>query len=426
MCISQQSKPGGTRPTRHPVIQSTETAVLRFWEIEHFFRCPLIGICLTPAEQRQVLKKSGFCLKGKSPYDIHEMLVAAAESENRLSRKVDRLLTRNFGLGAAALHKSPERDFMRCWKAALESGQYFTEFWAAVSRCDLSITARKKIFGDIHMAMHANADQTAHAARRLAHIQSKVTRQARRIKELSQEGRASQKENQALKRTLSETNKTLDHMLAGVKFSLLPAGQKRFFGNTSAGMKMQRLTLNLEQENQRLRATVADQAGQIEARDRELASLTARIARISKTLEDQKQAEALFRKETQEALRAFFEMNRCDANCPAFDLCSKRVLIVGGISRMEALYRQLIENSGGVFEYHDGYMKGGSKRLESRLKRSDIVLCPVNCNSHAACNMVKNLGKKHNKPVHMLANFSLSAVSQVIQTNGIGKAAASN
>jgi hypothetical protein len=101
------------------------------------------------------------------------------------------------------------------------------------------------------------------------------------------------------------------------------------------------------------------------------------------------------------------------------------VLIVGGIARMEALYRQIIENSGGVLEYHDGYMKGGAKQLESSLKRSDIVLCPVNCNSHAACSMVKNLGKKHNKPVHMLASFSLSAVTQVIRA-GVARQAAGN
>jgi hypothetical protein len=82
---------------------------------------------------------------------------------------------------------------------------------------------------------------------------------------------------------------------------------------------------------------------------------------------------------------------------------------------METLYRQLIESSGGVFEYHEGHMKSGSKELENSLKRSDIVLCPVNCNSHAACTMVKNLGKKHNKPVHMLPNFSLNIVSQVIR-----------
>lgn len=99
---------------------------------------------------------------------------------------------------------------------------------------------------------------------------------------------------------------------------------------------------------------------------------------------------------------------------PSFDLCRKRILIVGGMSRMETLYRKLIESGGGIFEYHSGYMKKGARKLESRLRRADVVLCPVNCNSHNACSLVKSLAKKHDKTVHMLSNYSLKAVSRAI------------
>ena len=86
---------------------------------------------------------------------------------------------------------------------------------------------------------------------------------------------------------------------------------------------------------------------------------------------------------------------------------------------MESLYRELIETSGGIFEYHDGDLKKkGARKLEPRLKQADMVLCPVNCNSHAACTMVKNLAKKHNKPFRMLSNSSLSALSQAIRCAG--------
>jgi hypothetical protein len=97
------------------------------------------------------------------------------------------------------------------------------------------------------------------------------------------------------------------------------------------------------------------------------------------------------------------------------NLFHKHILIVGGITRMESLYRDFIESHGGIFEYHNGYIRNGKKKLESRLKRADIIVCPINCNSHAACIMVKNLGKKYNKTVHMLASYSLSSVVRVIQ-----------
>ena len=92
--------------------------------------------------------------------------------------------------------------------------------------------------------------------------------------------------------------------------------------------------------------------------------------------------------------------------------------MIGGFTRMKPFYRQLIEGSGGVFEYHDGYMKKGVRSLKSRFRRADIVLCAISCNSHAACSTVKKLGKKHKKSVHMLDRFSLSAVSHVIRTEG--------
>ena len=72
----------------------------------------------------------------------------------------------------------------------------------------------------------------------------------------------------------------------------------------------------------------------------------------------------------------------------------------------------MIEEKGGIFEYHDGYMNGGSNGLENKIRRADVVLCPVNCNSHNACSMVKRFSKKYEKPVNMLANSSLSSISQ--------------
>jgi hypothetical protein len=414
MCILHPNDSDSARKAGIAQMPSPDTTALKLWEIDLSFRCPVIGMCLTLSEQKHMLKKAGFSLKNKSPYDIHEILVAGAESENRLSQKVDRLLNHKYGRRAEALHHLAEQDFLCCWKDAFETGQYLTEFWAAVSRRDLSVTSKKEIFGAIHMAMHANADQTARATRRLALLESKAVEQGGKIKGLNLSRRTLAKEYGALTRRLAE----LKNRLACAEQE---NGRLR---SEPPDRTMSHRALALEQENQRLQAALADQAGRIKAKDRKLLAMTEHIAQLSTKVEEQRQAEVVFKKEAQETLQTFFEMNRCDSECPAFDLCSKRVLIVGGIARMEALYRRLIETSGGFFEYHDGYMNCGAKKLESRLKRADIVLCPVNCNSHAACAMVKNLGKKHNKPVHMLANFSLSAVSQVIRARGAGPATA--
>ncbi len=104
----------------------------------------------------------------------------------------------------------------------------------------------------------------------------------------------------------------------------------------------------------------------------------------------------------------------CNETCPSFDVCSKRVLIVGGVERMETLYRQVIEGGGGELDYHSGSLQGGTRQLEKSLRRADIILCPVNCNSHGACIKVKNLAKKHNKTCYMLPNGSMSTLSRLL------------
>lgn len=108
----------------------------------------------------------------------------------------------------------------------------------------------------------------------------------------------------------------------------------------------------------------------------------------------------------------------CNEQCPKAQLCAKRILVVGGITKIKHLYRSLIESSGGRFEYHDGYVKNGRNKLEAKVNHSDVVLCPVNCNSHGACNKVKMLCKKFKTPVKMLPSASLSAMSYALFEGG--------
>lgn len=390
-----------------------EGVPFKLWEMDHAFRCPVMGICLDHSEQKQLLKKSGITFKDKTSYEIHEILVSCAESDNRLSQRVNRLLHRKFGRRASELYGLSENDFMRCWKTAFDSGDYLAEFWAAVTRRDLDESSRKEIFGSIHMVMHNQAESFARMTKQVMKADERTKVQESKIKELFVSRRTLVKENESLKRQLDQARKPARSVETGLT--------RTSFGQPDHD-RVFRIS-ELEQENKRLIQIVTDQADTLKIKEQKLSSLIMQLTKMADEREELKRAECRFKKEAEETMDSFSSMNRCDEDCPAFDLCSKRVLIVGGIERMEALYRQVIERSGGVFEYHAGHMKGGGKHLENRLKRSDIVLCPVNCNSHAACTMVKNLGKKHNKPVHMLSSFSLSTVSQVIKTCGAVQAA---
>lgn len=110
----------------------------------------------------------------------------------------------------------------------------------------------------------------------------------------------------------------------------------------------------------------------------------------------------------------------CGKSGSDIDLCARRVLIVGGLTKLRGFYREMIEKMGGEFEYHDGYLQSGAKTLEDSIKRSDIILCPVDYNSHGACLSVKKICKRFNKSYQILPGSSLSSISQALSAGGEG------
>ena len=379
----------------------------RFWEIDCHFRCPVVGLCLTLTEQKQLLKKAGISAKRKGPFEIHEILVGHSETDNPLSRRMDSFLSTKFGREAKAPQVLGENDFLEYWRSCFKTGDIKAVFWVAAIRTDLSVAARREIFGDVHMEMHDTAERVARLKRLLAFEQAVRQKAAERYKNEAGQRSVLQRENADLEKALREL--TIRLSAAEKEKTALNEEVMKFKGGAYEA---------LDQENHRLRRDLEDLSRAVAEYKRRLVVLEQENLGLSEKWTRQCDLSAHIKNEMGVVLQRCQKMRRCEESCPSFDLCRKRVLIVGGVTRMESLYRELIEGSGGVFEYHDGNIKNGSRKLESSLKRADVILCPVNCNSHAACQMVKKLGKKYNKPIHLLASSSLNGVSQVLGGEG--------
>ena len=381
---------------------------LRFWEVQDFFTCPVVGMCLTQKEQQRLLKKSGFSLKKINDFEMHEALVASSANENRLSRRVDILLSRKFGKEAAALIALEDRQFVAAVKRAVETGDHSGALWAAATHPSLPMAMKREVFGEIHMSMHWSGEQRMKLQHKLTSLQEDLEETRIRVKQIAQEKRALEADNDALRKSQAYLKRALETARV----------DNRRMEEAQAEDRQGRHTERLEQENVLLRQELAWFKAEHGERQNRIAALLEENRQLSEELSRQGEMNRRITDETRTILAEMVPLDRCDSTCPSYDLCQKRILVVGGISRMASLYRELIENSGGVFEYHDGYMKKGSRALEIHLKRADVVLCPVSCNSHAACSIVKNLAKKHNKTVHMLPNSSLKSVSQAIWGEG--------
>ncbi len=383
---------------------------LGFWDVDAVLKCPVVGMCLTLEEQRRTVKKAGLLSKKYGPFEIHEILVSCTNSDNTLARKADALLRKKYDREASLLRRLEPGLFMRHWKEAFAAGNFAAALWAAASRGDLPEECRRAIFGAIHMSMHGAFDDCLSLRRQLELSRREREKAEDRGKTLKQSLACLRKEQRALREERD-----------GARRALTAAeSEKMRLRDEIAALRAGERLVVLEAENRRLRTVLSGQAEHLLRSREQRAAAEHRLAGLKEELEDQRQINARLKEEIRLALRSLADAdacNTCDSTCPSFAGCKKRVLIVGGMTRMESLYRQLVEGSGGSLEYHDGYLSGGVKQLEKSLQRADIVLCPVNCNSHGACAVVKSLGKKHNKPVYMMSNFSLSAVSRAIGRN---------
>ena len=380
------------------VASPVSRAVHGIWEADELFKCPLVGMGITLAEQKHLLKKMSLPAIELTPFEMHELFVNAAATENPLSRKMSQLLRRKYEREAVPLRLLSEEEFLAQWKKAFSIGSYVGFLWAAATR-ELSDEARRTVYGAVHMAMHSVAEEQTRTRRFIAELERKNEQQANRIRLLKEReavSRSGMEQAEEGRRALAQENAALRDERNRLKAEL-----DAMYEASTALWEIR--GPELEAENENLREALASLTQRFESQRELVNSLL-------------KQGRARFEQGTGAAADSCGTCcgRDCDESCPSFDLCSKRVLIVGGVERMESLYREFIEGGGGVLDYHNGSLQGGTRQLERSLRRADIILCPVNCNSHGACIKVKNLAKKHNKTFYMLPNGSLSTISRLL------------
>lgn len=377
---------------------------LRFWEVESCLVCPVAGLCITASEQKRLLKKAGAWSKEISDFESHEMLVQSAKDENLLSRCVDYMLSIKYGKQAEPLYRLDERRFMAFVQDNFHPATYDLIIFASATKQDLSAGSRQQVFGRIHLALFNTVGTVSQHEKTVETLQSRLLEKDKKNKQTAQQLRELRKAHAGLTRTIEKNQSELQSAHQGISD----------LNEEISLLKNSEALLELEKQNRYLRDEVNLKMAAINLSHKEVGSLKAENAKLTSNLKKQIDLHKQFVSQTEEIIRSIPENCGGEETCPNFNLCRKRVFVVGGISGMAPLYRAMIEKLGGIFEYHDGRVKGGVKAIEQRLKRADCVLCPVNCNSHAACSLVKNFGKKYNKPVHMLPSFSLSAVQKAV------------
>ncbi|MGE3538476.1 MAG: DUF2325 domain-containing protein [Candidatus Tectimicrobiota bacterium] len=94
-------------------------------------------------------------------------------------------------------------------------------------------------------------------------------------------------------------------------------------------------------------------------------------------------------------------------------LGGRTIAIIGGLDTGTVHYTQLIQELGGDCLHHDGFHN--PKKLAEVIRQADIVLCPIDRNSHAATLLTKKICRAMHKSCYFLRSSGLSSMRSTLR-----------
>jgi hypothetical protein len=386
------------------------------WEIEPHFKCPVVGAMLSVEKHGAILKKCGYDISQLKPYEYHQKIMMKLSDRNSVSVKVNNYIKSCARKCMVQIAQAGAEGSRQLWDEYKKTGHVGPMMFAIVSYRDSDVELLCDVYGEVHMLTHANMTKVFDLRKKLLKTNESLSKEKQKVCEKTGEI----KELIKLRKTSATKITQLENenrKLAGQIKNL----EKQTYLNSNFDTividlkeKVAQLELKLESAN--------DKFNCVEREKRKFQLQAFSLGNENETLQNELTslvenfgAFASHNNESENTSVCPCEKSGCmhDA-CERYQLCAKRVFMIGGITKMKAYYKDIIEKAGGKFDYHDGYIKNTTSNLEARVKRSDLVLCPVNCNSHTACLKVKQLCMRYNTELKILSSSSLSAVSNAI------------
>lgn len=101
--------------------------------------------------------------------------------------------------------------------------------------------------------------------------------------------------------------------------------------------------------------------------------------------------------------------------CEKCPLQGRKVMIIGGLDRLESSYRETVSRLGGECVFHTGKLRNGNRRLQQRVANADLVVFITSINSHAALNAVKKECKRCSKPFCALRQTGCGSLEDTLK-----------
>lgn len=372
----------------------------RLWEIKPSTICKVLGTAFDNKDVNSIAKR--FKLKNHNDLvddelAFHSAFVEYCQTENPLSRYIEKTLKRKYEAYSSKLTELDPLVILQTLRRNPEN--LSVPLWAAlwgVATSDGGAKYEPAFFGFVHLLEHRLVreywkDLTS------SNYNVPVSKQkSEAVLELKKSVLATKRELDKLKKTNFRLQQKLilNEAQAGpLKTVDLTAPHTSCSCNCNNKQKIVELRQMLEEERNRSKSF----QGEITLFRNEIDGLMAELADLSRQQNE----------------------NTCGVpktTCPISSfLNGMSVAMVGGLDSLEAHYKKLIESMGGKFHRHDGYCRNGDDALEDVIGKANLVVCPIEVNSHNAARSAKRICKARGIPCCFVKSASLATLKRTIE-----------
>ncbi len=359
----------------------------RIWELQHYTISRILGMVYYGDRLKALYKDLKLEAGDATTYELHQHLTQLCRAQSRHARRVEQLLEKLF---------APYKKHVG--------------LLSAEELCDIIESGDNKqnipLAALIWFAVrNGNGNGIESRIARVLHL-----REHRALRLYDELARMLDGEPESVTETLRaalETNEKLRYRCAR-----LERKREELIAERDA-LKADKTSLILELEsqkrmNERLEPLDGNSQELVESMRIELSVLREELKRLRR--ESQKSEPVRQnRLEPRSSTKPADEDMRCN-----YELKGLRVAYIGGVESLKLNYRAVVESFGCMFCYHCGHCMRGRKEIEEIVEKSDIIVCPVDINSHNACRMIKEACKARNKPCYFLRSSGLSALRKVL------------
>ena len=388
----------------------------KLWETDARLHCSIIGTCLTLGELRRIASRLHVRVPPQlKDYDIHAQFVDVAGSPGPVAKAMHKVLDRKYKAAIRRFSGLEDEGSLRSlWDGCLQEGDVPGPYWAIATHPAVSKELIWHAFGEVHMLSHLIGASGRASIRRLRSLETErdvlteeLGKYKRRLSERESEMRRLLEEHAIETRDLG-----MQLLAAKATEQRLEAAEGRIL--ELEGGEAYRSMRSRVDALARQAAEEAERAGDAEARvsaqGRELEELRETNQRLSEAL-----SAATSERDSLEAVLHSELGSTAKGNGHDLNLCGQRIVYVGGRARLIPRLRALVERANGTFIHHDGGIEERGERLGEVLAQGDVVLFPVDCVSHRACQLAKRLCKQRSKTFVPLRSSGLSSFVSGLQ-----------